>query len=66
VREEVATAYNGEPMEVIFNPDYLLDGVVGIAGDQFVFGVNRNAEKPSVLCATEGRDYQYLVMPMRA
>ena len=65
VREEVATAYNGEPLEVVFNPDYLLDGVAGITGEQFVFAVNRNAEKPSVLSATEGRDYRYLVMPMR-
>ncbi len=65
--EEVDISYQGEPLTLNFNPDYLLEGVKALEGEEaFSFGLNHNPEKPSLIRPLKSStDYLYLVMPMR-
>ena len=51
-------------MTVAFNPNYLIDGVEAIAGDEVTLDT-LDALKPATLRPTEGDDYLYLLMPVR-
>ncbi|MCX5642233.1 MAG: DNA polymerase III subunit beta [Candidatus Omnitrophica bacterium] len=64
--EEIDISYQGEPITLNFNPDYLLEGVKSLDGEEaFFFGLNHNPEKPSLIRSLKGADYIYLVMAMR-
>ena len=62
--EDVDAKYEGAEMIVAFNPDYLIDGVEAIAGDEVQLET-LDALKPATLQPTEGSDYLYLLMPVR-
>jgi len=62
--EEIDADYEGEELTVAFNPDYLIEGVEAAPGDEIVLETN-DAQKPAVLRSTSGRDYLYLLMPVR-
>ncbi len=61
--------YEGEPMQVAFNPGYLLDGLAALDGPTAVLSLT-DPRKPAVL-APAGDDgeilpgYRYLIMPIR-
>ncbi len=64
--EELPVSYQQKPGTFYFNPDYLLDGVKKLEGEEtFLFCFNPNPEKPNLLRKTTGDEYLYLVMPMR-
>jgi len=63
-QEEVAAEYDGEPMEIGFNVNYLMDAVGALSGGQVRIGLND--PNSSCLISTPGSAYpQYVVMPMR-
>ena len=62
--EDVDAKYEGAEMTVAFNPNYLIDGVEAISGDEVVLDT-LDALKPATLRPTEGDDYLYLLMPVR-
>jgi DNA polymerase-3 subunit beta len=62
--EEIDADYEGEDLTVAFNPDYLIEGVEAAPGDEVVLETN-DAQKPAVLRSTAGRDFLYLLMPVR-
>jgi DNA polymerase-3 subunit beta len=62
--EEIDADYEGEELTVAFNPDYLIEGVEAAPGDEVVLETN-DAQKPAVLRSTSGRDFLYLLMPVR-
>ncbi|HET6915624.1 MAG TPA: DNA polymerase III subunit beta [Acidimicrobiales bacterium] len=62
--EDVDAKYEGAEMTVAFNPNYLIDGVEAISGDDVVLDT-LDALKPATLRPTEGDDYLYLLMPVR-
>jgi DNA polymerase-3 subunit beta len=67
--EAMECGYEGEPMQVAFNPGYLLDGLAAIDGPTAVLSMT-DPRKPAVLSAA-GEDgeiipgYRYLIMPIR-
>lgn len=65
--EAVEAGLEGDPIDIAFNPAYLLDGLgaIGAASTRFSFTM---ATKPAVLSAVDqpaGQDYRYLLMPVR-
>jgi DNA polymerase-3 subunit beta len=63
--EQVDGKYEGEPLEVAFNPQFLLDGLNAVEGGEATIAV-RDGLKPGIVRAPEDDDgYLYLVMPVR-
>lgn len=63
--EQVDGKFEGEPLEVAFNPQYLLDGLNAVEGPEVVIAV-RDGLKPGVIRAPEQEaGFLYLVMPVR-
>lgn len=62
--EELDGEYDGEELEVAFNPDYLIEGLESTDADTVT--VSRlNTLKPAVLRGQDDDDYLYLLMPVR-
>jgi DNA polymerase III subunit beta len=67
--EAMECAYEGDPMQVAFNPGYLLDGLAALDGPTAALSMT-DARKPAVL-APAGEDgevvpgYRYVIMPIR-
>jgi DNA polymerase-3 subunit beta len=62
--EDVDAKYEGSEMTVAFNPNYLIEGVEAITGDEVMLDT-LDALKPATLRPTEGDEYLYLLMPVR-
>lgn len=63
--EDVDAHYEGAEMTVAFNPNYLIDGVEALGGDEVVLST-LDALKPATLHQVSGEDdYLYLLMPVR-
>jgi DNA polymerase-3 subunit beta len=57
----IPVEYAGEPLEVGFNPAYLMDAVKVVDAEQFTFNF-KGPSKPGVI--TEGRIFTHVVMPV--
>ena len=62
--EDLDAKYEGAEMVVAFNPNYLIDGLEALDGDEVQLDT-LDALKPATLRPTEGDDYLYLLMPVR-
>ncbi len=63
--ESLECEMSGDPIEIAFNPDYLLDGLTAVGTDQTTLSFT-TANKPAVLSpAGDDTSYQYLLMPVR-
>ncbi|MEI6867603.1 MAG: DNA polymerase III subunit beta [Actinomycetes bacterium] len=68
--EELEIEYNGEPINIAFNPTFLTDGLQAI-NTPYVHIAFTGANKPAVLSGKSAVDsepissYKYLLMPMR-
>ena len=62
-RESLPAAYDGEPMEIGFNADFLRDGIDSVTSDE----VTMKLISPLRPCVLQGEtpDFTYLVMPIR-
>lgn len=58
---EVEATYEGTPVEMRFNPDFLLDGIKAIDQESIRLEMKDNVQA-AVMRA--GADYQYLIMPI--
>jgi DNA polymerase-3 subunit beta len=65
-RELVEVEYDGAPVNIGFNPQYLLD-FLGICGSESVSLLVRDAETQGMLSPADAGelDYRYVVMPMK-
>jgi DNA polymerase-3 subunit beta len=65
--ESLPADYNGDPLKIGFNSQYLLDflGVAGTENVEFEFVNEESAGQLSLLPRPDGYDYRYVIMPMR-
>ncbi len=62
--EDLDAKYEGNEMVVAFNPEFLIDGVEAIPGDEVQLET-LDALKPATVRPTGGSEYLYLLMPVR-
>lgn len=64
VVEEVDGEYAGVESTLAFNPNFLIDGIEAVQGEEVVIET-LDASKPAVISALSSSDYKYLLMPVR-
>jgi DNA polymerase III subunit beta len=62
--ETMPAAFEGEPLEIGFNPEFLKEGIESVAGDEVLLRLI-SPLRPGLLEPVEGEDFRYLVMPIR-
>jgi DNA polymerase III subunit beta len=62
--ETMPAAFEGEPLEIGFNPEFLRDGIDSVAGDEIVLRLI-SPLRPGLLQPVDNEDFRYLVMPIR-
>jgi DNA polymerase-3 subunit beta len=62
--ETMPAVFEGEPLEIGFNPEFLKDGIDSVEGDELLLRVI-SPLRPGLLQPGEGEDFRYLVMPIR-
>jgi DNA polymerase III subunit beta len=63
-RETMPAVFEGEPMEIGFNPEYLREGIESVAGDEVLLRLI-SPLRPGLMQPVENEDFRYLVMPIR-
>jgi DNA polymerase III subunit beta len=63
-RESMPAAFEGEPLEIGFNPEFLREGIESVHGDEVLVRLI-SPLRPGLLEPVEGDDFRYLVMPIR-
>lgn len=62
--ETMPAPFEGEPLEIGFNPEFLKDGIESVEGDEVLLRLI-SPLRPGLLQPGEGDDFRYLVMPIR-
>jgi DNA polymerase-3 subunit beta len=62
--EAMPAPYSGEPMEIAFNPQFVIDGIDSVSGDEISLQVS-SPLRPGLLRPVGDEDFSYLVMPIR-
>jgi DNA polymerase III subunit beta len=62
--EAMPAAFEGEPLEIGFNPEFLRDGIESVTGDEVVLRLI-SPLRPGLLQPVDNEDFRYLVMPIR-
>ena len=62
--EAMPAPYTGEPLEIAFNPQYLIDGADSVASEEVALQLS-SPLRPGLLRPVDGDDFSYLVMPIR-
>ncbi len=63
-RETMPAAFEGEPLEIGFNPDFLKDGIESVEGEELLLRLI-SPLRPGLLQPVADDDFRYLVMPIR-
>ncbi len=62
--ETMPAAFDGEPLEIGFNPDFLREGIESVEGDEVMLRLI-SPLRPGLLQPVDNEDFRYLVMPIR-
>jgi DNA polymerase III subunit beta len=62
--ETMPAAFEGEPLEIGFNPEFLREGIESVEGDEVLLRLI-SPLRPGLLQPVENEDFRYLVMPIR-
>jgi DNA polymerase-3 subunit beta len=62
--ETMPAAFEGEQLEIGFNPEFLKEGIESVAGDEVVLRLI-SPLRPGLLQPVDNEDLRYLVMPIR-
>jgi DNA polymerase III subunit beta len=57
-------SFDGEELEIGFNPEFLRDGIESVEGDEVMLRLI-SPLRPGLLQPVDGDDFRYLVMPIR-
>ena len=63
-QEIIDADYNGEPLVIAFNPQFLYDGVSAIQSERVTIDV-ADGLKPAIIRGADDSDFTYLLMPVR-
>jgi DNA polymerase-3 subunit beta len=63
-RETMPAVFEGESLEIGFNPEFLREGIESVQGDEVLVRLI-SPLRPGLLEPVEGDDFRYLVMPIR-
>jgi DNA polymerase-3 subunit beta len=63
-QETMPAAFEGEPLEIGFNPEFLKEGIESVEGDEVVLRLI-SPLRPGLLQPVDNEDFRYLVMPIR-
>ena len=62
--ETMPAAFEGEPLEIGFNPEFLKEGIESVEGDEVMLRLI-SPLRPGLLQPVDNEDFRYLVMPIR-
>ncbi len=62
--EKMPAAFEGEALEIGFNPEFLKEGIESVEDDEVLLRLI-SPLRPGLLQSVEGEDFRYLVMPIR-
>jgi DNA polymerase III subunit beta len=62
--ETMPVAFDGEPLEIGFNPEFLKEGIESVEGEEVVLRLI-SPLRPGLLQPVDSEDFRYLVMPIR-
>ena len=62
--ESMPAPYTGEPLEIAFNPQFLVEGVESVGSEELALNLS-SPLRPGLLRPVDGEDFSYLVMPIR-
>lgn len=62
--EKMPASFEGEPLEIGFNPEFLKEGIDSIEGDELLLRLI-SPLRPGLLQPVDNEDLRYLVMPIR-
>lgn len=62
--EKMPAGFEGEPLEIGFNPEFLREGIEGVEGDELLLRLI-SPLRPGLLQPVDNDDFRYLVMPIR-
>jgi DNA polymerase-3 subunit beta len=62
--EGMPAPYSGEPLEIAFNPQFLVEGIESVDTEQVAIQLS-SPLRPGLLRPVDGDDFSYLVMPIR-
>jgi len=62
--EALPAPYTGEPLEIAFNPQFLIEGLDSVEGEELVLKLS-SPLRPGLLAPVGREDFSYLVMPIR-
>jgi DNA polymerase-3 subunit beta len=62
--ETMPASFDGEPLEIGFNPEFLKEGIESVEGDEVLLRLI-SPLRPGLLQPVENEDFRYLVMPIR-
>src|SRR5919198_1064815 len=62
--EAVPAPYSGQPLEIAFNPQFLIEGIESVDGDELLMKLS-SPLRPGLLEPVGREDFSYLVMPIR-
>jgi DNA polymerase-3 subunit beta len=63
-KETMPAAFEGEPLEIGFNPEFLKEGIESVEGEEVLLRLI-SPLRPGLLQPVEGDEFRYLVMPIR-
>ncbi len=64
VHEEIEIEQEGQPLEIAFNPRYMIEALKAIEDEKICLQFT-NAVNPCIIRQVEGDDYKYLILPIR-